>query len=353
MKLAATLVSIFLPVVLVAQSQPKINDKFPIQSGNELSPPLVSPVGGCAKAVHVSGYLPHAIVKVFAHVTEQIGIANPHDAETDVPLTRALNVGEKITATQEALGKTSAQSPDPMVVSAYPPNLNKPVVVMPIYACGQIVPVDHLNPGTHVTVFQVGVAAPIGEGDATQAWQPIFTSALVDGKQVFAKQTACPDIPAKKMEAQSDNVTVLPSPPTVPPPTVEKPPVGADTVVLDGLLTGSFVQVSENGGVIGGGFSTGSRNTAPVTPVKTTPVTATQKLCTSSLPSTPVTPSTTLDPPIILTPVCENTHYVTIRDISWLHRGSVPERRHRGNGRRVTRRLEDGSGGGGRMVVGR
>jgi hypothetical protein len=313
MKVANTISLITLPVFLLAQSQPTINDKFPIRSGNELSSPLVSQVSGCAKAVHVSGYLAHAQVRVFAHVTEQVGISNPHDAETDVPLTRALNVGESITATQEALGKTSAQSPDPMVVSAYPPTLNKPAVVMPIYACGQIVPVDNLNPGTHVTVFQVGVAAPIGEGDATQAWQPIFTSALVDGKQVFAKQTACPDIPAKKMEAQSDNVTVLASPSPVPPPTLEKPPVGADTVVLDGLLTGSLVEVSEDGGVIGGGFSTDSRNTAPVTPVKTTPVTATQKLCTPSKPSPPVTPSTTLDAPVILTPVCENTHYVAIR----------------------------------------
>jgi hypothetical protein len=317
MKPAATILFIILPAFLMAQSQPTINKQFPIESGNELSPPQVSQVSGCAKAVHVSGYLPHAIVKVFAHVTEQVGIANPHDAETDVPLTRALNVGEKITATQEALGKTSSQSPDPMVVSAYPPTLNKPEVVMPIYACGQIVPVSNLNPGTHVTVFQVGVAAPIGEGDATQAWQPIFTTPLVAGKEVFAKQTACPDIPAKKMEAQSDKKTVLiiPSPPT--PPTVEKPPVGADTVVLDGLFTGSFVQVSQLGGVIGGGFATGSRNTASVTPIKGTPppanVTATQKLCDISNPSPPVTPSTTLDAPIILTPVCENTHYVTIR----------------------------------------
>jgi hypothetical protein len=136
-----------LPAILVAQSQPKINEKFPIKSGEELSPPLVSQVSGCAKAVHVSGYLPHAIVKVFANAVEQVGIDNPYFAETDVKLTRTLNVGEKITATQEALGKTSAQSPVPMVVSAYPSTLNKPVVDLPIYACGRIVPVDKLNPG--------------------------------------------------------------------------------------------------------------------------------------------------------------------------------------------------------------
>jgi hypothetical protein len=87
--------------------------------------------------------------------------------------------------------------------------------------------------------------------------------------------------------------------------------------VLDGLFTGSAVEVSQLGGVIGGGLSTGNRNTAPVTPIKGMPmpanVTATQKLCTTSLPSPPVTPSTTLNAPVILTPVCENTHYVTVR----------------------------------------
>jgi hypothetical protein len=188
---------------MAAQSEPKINDRYPVKDGGELSPPIVSQVSECAKAVHVSGYIPHAIVKVFAHVTEQIGIANPYFAEVDIQLTRALKLGEKITATQEVLGKTSVQSPDPMVVSAYPSTLNKPVVTPDIYACGRIVPVNDLNPGTHVSVFQVGLAASIGEANATQAWQPVLTSSLASGQKVMAKQVACPDIPSKKMETQS------------------------------------------------------------------------------------------------------------------------------------------------------
>jgi hypothetical protein len=321
MKLVIKISALLLPALLIgfvprseAQTQPIINEHFPIRSGNQLSPPLVSPVGDCAQGVHVSGFIAHAIVRVFANKTELIGSDNPYFAEADIPLTRALKEGEKITATQEVLGIMSSQSPDPMVVSAYPSTLNKPVVDPPIYACGQVVPVDHLNPGTHVTVFEVGVSSPIGAGDATQAWQPIVTSPLNDGKQVFAKQTSCPSDPVKKMEAQSDPLTVLSSTPPVPPPTIEKPPLGADVVVLDGLLTGSAVEVSQVGSVIGGGFSTGSRNTAPVKRITApTAITATQKLCTTSLPSAPVTPSTTLDAPVIVPPVCENTHYVTIR----------------------------------------
>jgi hypothetical protein len=62
---------------MAAQSGPKINDRYPVKDGGEIPPPIVSQVSECAKAVHVSGYIPHAIVKVFAHVTEQIGMREP------------------------------------------------------------------------------------------------------------------------------------------------------------------------------------------------------------------------------------------------------------------------------------
>ncbi|MDQ6677015.1 MAG: hypothetical protein M3Z09_06945, partial [Acidobacteriota bacterium] len=155
-----------------AQDRPNLNEQFPIRTGRVLSPPIVLPVGECAKAVHVTGYIPHAVIRVFAHVTELIGTANPYFAESDITLTRRLNLGESITATQEVLGQVSSQSADPMIVSGYPGSLNKPVAQAPVYACGHVVPVNNLNPGTHVTVFQQGIAALIGEADATQAWQP-------------------------------------------------------------------------------------------------------------------------------------------------------------------------------------
>ena len=314
---AAAALPFYFATQLPAQREPKINDQFPIKSGSELSPPIVAPVGGCAKAVHVSGYIPHATVRVFAHVTEQIGIANPYFAEADIPLTRALNVGEHITASQEVLGITSAQSPVPMIVSAYPPTLNKPVIDTPIYECGRVVPVDHLNPGTHVSVFLSGGGPSIGDADATQAWQPVVTSSLPGGKHVFAEQIACPDNPAKKQTAKSANAPVTPSPTPVLPPSVEPPPVGADAVVMDNLYPGADIEVSQHGGVIGGGFATASRNYAPVSPITASPspatVTAIQKLCTPSGPSPGVKPTTSLAPPIILTPVCEGTHNVIVR----------------------------------------
>ena len=295
------------------KDRPNINDQFPIRSGRVLSPPIVLPVGDCAKAVHVTGYIPHAIVRVFAHVTELIGTANPYFAEADIPLTRALHAGESITATQEVLSMTSSHSVDPMIVGNYPAVLGKPVVQAPVYECGQVVPVNNLNPGTQVSIFQQGNPGAIGEANATQAWQPVVTSSLVAGSNVFARQTSCPGVAGREMHSDSDPIPVLASPSPVPPPVVEAPPVGADAVTLHGLLTGSLVDVSESGGVIGSGLATGDRNYVPVHPVTSAPVTATQKLCNQSGPSDPVTPTTTLSTPILLTPVCEGTHYVIVR----------------------------------------
>jgi hypothetical protein len=300
---------------LAAQRGPVINQRFPIRSGDELSPPIVSPVGDCAKAVHVSGFIPHAEIRVFANHTEQIGIANPYFADADVPLTRELHTGEIVTATQMVMSFTSAQSPDPVVVGPYPAALNKPVAGPDLYACGQVVPVDHLNPGTHVTVFRATTSL-IGEGDATQAWQPIVTTSLNAGDHVTAIQTACRDNPARRLESpRSDAVTVHPAPNPVPAPNVEPFPVGADAIVLDNLYVGSAIQLLDNGSPAGGGLSTASRNRAPLTPSAGSGahITATQKLCTTSVPSPPQTPSTTLGAPVIVTPVCEGTHVVTIQ----------------------------------------
>jgi len=107
---AARILSILVlsaPFLYAQPQQPNLNEQFPIPNGRVLSPPIVLPVGECAKAVHVTGYMPHATVRVFAHSTELIGTENPYFAETDITLTRQLNAGESITATQELLGRSA------------------------------------------------------------------------------------------------------------------------------------------------------------------------------------------------------------------------------------------------------
>jgi LGFP repeat len=306
---------VFAAFGLAAQDKgPNINERFPIKDPNSLSPPIVSPVGECAKAVHVSGFIPHAIVRVQVNGVQQ-ATAQPYFAEADIALPNPLVLNDKVTATQEVLGITSAPSVNPVVAGAYPA-LNKPVAGPDLFSCGRIVPVDKLNPGTHVEVFRNGSPTIIGQGDATQTWQPIFTQSLNTGDQVTAVQTACPDLPAKKVTSPtSDPVNVQASPNPPPAPSVEAYPVGADAVVLDGLFVGADVQVLDNGTPAGGGFATAGRNRAPLQPPATagSHVTATQKLCSTSPPSTSVPPSTTLKAPVLVPPLCEGAHFVTVQ----------------------------------------
>ena len=299
------------------ESKPNLNDRFPIKSGNELSAPIVWPVGECATAVHVSGFIAHSIVRVFLGGTMQIGIANPYFSEADITLTQALKLGDSVTATQEVSGLKSSQSAPPMIVGPYPTNLNKPVVLQPLYACGRVVPVNNLNPGTVVAVNRNGNPTPIGTANVTTAWTAVSTASLNQPDQVTATQTACPAGPGpKKVSAPSDakGVSVDPSP--MVPPTVSPYPVGADTIVLNGLYIGSLDKVLDNGTQVGIGLSNSGANKFGIQPSVSSGshIRGSQDLCTSSGNGPIVPPSTTLNAPTILTPVCENQPFVTVQN---------------------------------------
>jgi len=112
-------------------------------------------------------------------------------------------------------------------------------VLQPLYACGRVVPVDNLNPGTVVDVFRNSGSTPIGETNVTQPWTPVVTASLNQPDMVTAVQTVCPNDPGKKKVSPPSAavpVNAAPNPPS--PPTVENYPVGADAVVLDGLFVG-------------------------------------------------------------------------------------------------------------------
>jgi len=172
------------PLALSAQGRgPNINDRFPIKEPNSLSPPIVGPIGECAQAVHVSGFLPHALVRVQVNGVQEAS-AQPYFAEADINLPHPLVLNDKVTATQEVLGITSAPSVAHSVASAYPA-LNKPVVGPDLFSCGQIVPVNMLNPGTGVDVFRNGTPPAIGHANATEVWEPIFTQSLNEKRQSY------------------------------------------------------------------------------------------------------------------------------------------------------------------------
>ncbi len=294
--------------------EPQLNNQYPIRSGEVLSPPIVGQVGECAPAVHVTGFIAHATVRLYVNGS-LVTTKNPRYAEVDIQVPTPLHKGDRVTATQEVNGFTSDPSRDPMVVSAYPP-LNTPVVDQPLYECGQIVPADNLNPGTIVDVFRNGGTTSIGQADVTQTWTPVVTASLKQTDQVTAVQTACPTGPGLKRVSQSSKpptpVNAAPNP--QPSPIVEKYPLHAEVVVVDGLYVGANVQVTDNGAPAGGGLANANRDKAPVQPATTASshIQARQTLCNQSKFSTPLGPSDNLDAVAIVPPVCEGQPYVTV-----------------------------------------
>jgi hypothetical protein len=91
---------------------PQPNERTPIREAGQLSPPVVrAPIYECAQAVHVEGFMPHAIVTVWTNLTEQIARERPLVGFGDFGVSRPLAFGDRITATQEAFGLVSDHSP--------------------------------------------------------------------------------------------------------------------------------------------------------------------------------------------------------------------------------------------------
>src|SRR6476646_1541382 len=87
------------------QDDPRTNDRFPIKG--HLSPPVIGAVHACATHVYVSGFVPHATIRVFKNGTTQIGMVTPNFGFSTVPVA-PLASGDMLTATQTVLGETSA-----------------------------------------------------------------------------------------------------------------------------------------------------------------------------------------------------------------------------------------------------
>src|SRR5258708_7266530 len=180
--------------LLTGADDPRIDPAFPVNE-RTISPLTVyRPIHECARAVHVSGFISRALVKVFANGAE-VGKGTSLVGEGDIQLTRALVLGERVTARQIVGGVTSDDS-DAVPVDPYPTKLTTPVVSSENYACGRAVPVDNLVASARVQVSDVSApgSPAIGSGETTGPWYPVGTSALVKDYNVIATQLKCPDL---------------------------------------------------------------------------------------------------------------------------------------------------------------
>ncbi|HYT73397.1 MAG TPA: DUF3455 domain-containing protein [Vicinamibacterales bacterium] len=293
-----------------------IHPEFPVNERN-ISPPSVGrPIHNCARAVHVSGFIGKALIRVFADGVE-VGKQNSTAlSELDLPLTRALKLGEHITATQTVASVESVPS-DPVLVEDCPVVLSTPVVTNEVYACGRIARVDNVDASTHVEVFDVSAAsAVIGTAESTGEVAPVFVPSLLRDHFLRARQIACPDDAAKRVSPNSAQVKVKPNPPQMPVPSIEPGFVsGSEVLIAHGLLPGAEIEFRAGSDVVSSGrFADYPDNWFPLDkPISTgKPVTARQKLCTWSDFSAPVMPSNRLDPPSLGTGICEGARVVAV-----------------------------------------
>lgn len=301
-------------------NEPRINEKFPIKDGDQLSPPIVDPpIHQCAEIVSVKGFVPHATVRIYVNLTELVGEDNPPFGFGDIRLMRPLKLGESITATQTVQHSTSAHSIQPIIVSSYLPGqpyLPKPTIAKDIFECGQVVPVDKLVPSVVVHVYED--TNEIGAQPTAQVWCPILTQPLHASRTVTALQLACEHSPDYALKSpESDPVLVKPAPNPVPSPSVDPNSLvpGNDAVVLANLYCGAGVTVFDHGASVGGGYATESANWCSISPPLQTSsmISAVQTLCTASKPSEEVRPTGKLEAPVVLGPICEGTRFVIVR----------------------------------------
>jgi len=307
----SAIVFLFFSAVDAGADDVVINKRYPVSS-KDLSPPNVEATNECAIAVYVDGFVPHATVTVYVNGAKDVAIA-PEFGFAAVPLMHALHTGDKVTATQTVNGVASKPSA-PMTAGAMPTHLTAPTVTPPIYACGQVVPVNGLTSGVKVEVRDATAGSIIGNGatpnDWGNEWAPVGTSSLTAGHDIEARQTACTGVASPFSGSRS--VSADPTP--VGPPSLDPPVVGNDAITAHDLLVGADLKAFNGGSTIGSGFATGATNYMKVSPKIATgeKVTADEALCATGPKSSPTTAVNQLAPPTLVAPICPGQSSVTV-----------------------------------------
>jgi hypothetical protein len=160
--------------------------------------------------------------------------------EQEIALAAPLAAGNIVSVVQTLCG-VSMES-EPVTVQPLPPEILAPVVVPPMFACGQAVQVSNLHPGALVRVFLDGV--PIG-----QRWAGLQNSisvpaapALVAGRKVTAIQWV-----GGIASPESAGVIVQPLEVLHPPRVLGPVALGDQFVWVSGVTPGAHVSILSGG----------------------------------------------------------------------------------------------------------
>jgi len=183
------------------------------------------------------------IAPSFGLPSEEFGPRSTSE-EQEVGLGAPLAAGNVVTVVQTLCG-VSMES-DPVTVQPLPPVILAPVIVPPMYACGQAVQVSNLHPGALVRVFLDGVHIGQGWAGLQNSITVLLASALVAGRKVTAIQWV-----GGTPGPESDAVEVRSFGELLRPRLLGPLALGDQAVWVSGVTPGAHVAILSEGVVIG------------------------------------------------------------------------------------------------------
>ncbi|MCB9231972.1 MAG: exo-alpha-sialidase [Bacteroidia bacterium] len=286
-----------------------------------LSPPIVDPeLYGCATAVTVSGFVPGAVIDIYANGNIHLG-GGPSDAPygQSFKVSPALVVGQVITATQTFGGIVSDFSA-PVTVKSYredhPEGYGKPKLNKPIYNCGGAISVSNLAKGGLVKVFADGVQVGSVDGCGVGQWVSVSPD-FATNQKISATVTLC-----NKESPSSDTVVVIKEPNSLPTLQIKEIYENGTTCSISNIINGAEVTVFNGQTQISQDKYPGGAQIVRLNPAVHAgdEITAIQKLCNTVSDTSPpsvVLPCSALPAPV-LGQICPGDKSVKIS-------GTVPE----------------------------
>lgn len=218
-----------------------------------VSPPwLRGPLYGCARAVTVLGFLPHAWVEVEldGQVVVDIQVGFPEPAGASLILPSPLTAGQSVRVRQTIGGATSDWSPSLVVrdhTADYPAGPPRPQVEpTPLFKCGSRTGVDNLLGGGNVWVVADGAEVGRVDGCAAPRQGVNIDPAFRLGQTVRAHFELCGD-----QSPPSAAHVAQPGPVPLPAPQFDPSYEGSEQLRITDVVNGARVSVTRGGNPMG------------------------------------------------------------------------------------------------------
>ena len=249
-----------------------------------LSPPIVTaPLYGCATAVNVTGYVPHARLDVRvdgAIVLHGVDGGFPQPAGAMIPVPAPL-VPTQVVRARQISGAATSDWSGPVTVrdhtADYPAGPPRPEITpSPVYTCGGRTGVGNLLIGSDVWIKDEAGQVGLVNGANTQQGVNV-APAYATGNHVRALTKICHDESAPSIEYVASPLGA-----PLPAPAFETLHDGSSQVALNGLANGAHFTLSRSGIDIGTFLTWGGRHlvnlSAPINATVDT-FSVTQQLC--------------------------------------------------------------------------